>query len=615
MNLLSVEDLSLNYGEKVLFRSVGFGLNEGERIALVGKNGTGKTSLLETISGDRDAESGRVVYRKGIQVGYLAQEDVLESDMTILDAVLDDAQEPFSTIKQFEVALAENNSQSIQELSEKIDQLNVWNIEHRVKEVLSNLKIDQTHQSTKTLSGGQRKRIALARLLIHNPDLMILDEPTNHLDLEMIKWLESYIMSSANGLLLVSHDRTFIDNICNRIIELEDGSIFNYKGGYQYFLSKRSERLQNEETQREKATNLFRKELDWFRRQPKARGTKSKKRMEGVEQLKQKSKRIVESELLIPDMHEPRLGSKILELHNASKTFGDRTLFSKFDYKFLPSDRVGLIGNNGSGKSTFIRLLTGALATDTGKVVHGETLQISHYQQDGLRVDEGKRVIDVVKDIAEVFPLKKGKHLSAAQMLELFLFPRNKQGVRVDQLSGGEKKRLHLVQILMKNPNFLILDEPTNDFDLFTIQVLEEFLYSFKGCLVVASHDRYFLDRIVDHVFVFGAPQIKDFPGNYSQYEASIRLAPKPKERTEPGKPKEKRAREKTKLSYHEQLEFDGLEDEIEQLKTEKLLLEKKLSDDSQPHERIQQAAERLSSVLELIDEKEMRWLELSEYA
>ncbi|HBH07436.1 MAG TPA: ABC transporter [Flavobacteriales bacterium] len=615
MNLLSVEDLSLNYGEKVLFRSVGFGLNEGERIALVGKNGTGKTSLLETISGDRDAESGRVVYRKGIQVGYLAQEDVLESDMTILDAVLDDAQEPFSTIKQFEVALAENNSQSIQELSEKIDQLNVWNIEHRVKEVLSNLKIDQTHQSTKTLSGGQRKRIALARLLIHNPDLMILDEPTNHLDLEMIKWLESYIMSSANGLLLVSHDRTFIDNICNRIIELEDGSIFNYKGGYQYFLSKRSERLQNEETQREKATNLFRKELDWYRRQPKARGTKSKKRMEGVEQLKQKSKRIVESELLIPDMHEPRLGSKILELHNASKTFGDRTLFSKFDYKFLPSDRVGLIGNNGSGKSTFIRLLTGALATDTGKVVHGETLQISHYQQDGLRVDEGKRVIDVVKDIAEVFPLKKGKHLSAAQMLELFLFPRNKQGVRVDQLSGGEKKRLHLVQILMKNPNFLILDEPTNDFDLFTIQVLEEFLYSFKGCLVVASHDRYFLDRIVDHVFVFGAPQIKDFPGNYSQYEASIRLAPKPKERTEPGKPKEKRAREKTKLSYHEQLEFDGLEDEIEQLKTEKLLLEKKLSDDSQPHERIQQAAERLSSVLELIDEKEMRWLELSEYA
>jgi ATP-binding cassette subfamily F protein uup len=457
--------------------------------------------------------------------------------------------------------------------------------------------------------------LLLARLLIHNPDLMILDEPTNHLDLEMIKWLESYIMSSANGLLLVSHDRTFIDNICNRIIELEDGSIFNYKGGYQYFLSKRSERLQNEETQREKATNLFRKELDWYRRQPKARGTKSKKRMEGVEQLKQKSKRIVESELLIPDMHEPRLGSKILELHNASKTFGDRTLFSKFDYKFLPSDRVGLIGNNGSGKSTFIRLLTGALATDTGKVVHGETLQISHYQQDGLRVDEGKRVIDVVKDIAEVFPLKKGKHLSAAQMLELFLFPRNKQGVRVDQLSGGEKKRLHLVQILMKNPNFLILDEPTNDFDLFTIQVLEEFLYSFKGCLVVASHDRYFLDRIVDHVFVFGAPQIKDFPGNYSQYEASIRLAPKPKERTEPGKPKEKRAREKTKLSYHEQLEFDGLEDEIEQLKTEKLLLEKKLSDDSQPHERIQQAAERLSSVLELIDEKEMRWLELSEYA
>lgn len=615
MNLLSVEDLSLNYGEKVLFHSIGFGLNEGERVALVGKNGTGKTSLLETISGDRDAETGRVVFRKGVRVGYLSQEDVLESDSTILDAVLDDAQEPFSTIKQFEVALAENNAQHIQELSEKIDQLNAWNIEHRVKEVLSSLKIDQVHQTTKTLSGGQRKRIALARLLIHNPDLMILDEPTNHLDLEMIQWLETYLLNNANGLLLVSHDRTFIDHLCNRIIELEEGSIFNYKGGYSYFLARRSERLQNQETQREKAANLFRKELDWYRRQPKARGTKSKKRMEGVEELQHKSRKVIESELLIPDMHEPRLGSKIIELHNASKTFGERTLFSKFDYKFLRSDRVGLIGNNGSGKSTFIRLLTGDLSTDTGKIVHGETLQIAHYQQDGLKVDGEKRVLDVVKDIAEVFPLKKGKHLSAAQMLELFLFPRSKHGVRVDQLSGGEKKRLHLVQVLMKNPNFLILDEPTNDFDLFTIQVLEEFLYSFKGCLVVASHDRYFLNRIVDHVFVFGAPQIIDFPGNYSEYEASLRFTPNLKEQTQPEKPIEKRTREKTKLSYHEQIEFNGLEDEIEKLKAEKLSLEEKLSDNSQPHEHIEQAAERLSSIIVLIDEKEMRWLELSEYA
>lgn len=617
MNYLSVENLSKMYGEKVLFTDLTFGLNRGDKVGLIARNGSGKTTLLKVLAGQEEPDTGDVVFRKDIKVGLLMQDVVFEPHLTVLDAVFSSDSELFRVVKNYELAVLAEDHEKLTDLYDSMERLNAWNLENQVKEILGKLGLDRLDAKVGTLSGGQQKRIALAKELIENPDLIILDEPTNHLDIEMISWLEGYLTTSNTTLFMVTHDRYFLDTVTNKILEIDQGDMYFYKGNYSYFLEKRAERHENVISQKQKAEGLLKKELEWFRRQPKARTTKSKARIDGIDDIKKAASVNTKIEKAQISSQMERLGSKILEFHNASKSYGDKVLFENFNYKFERNDFIGLVGRNGSGKSTLINMMLGNLAPDTGKVVVGETVKFSLYSQDGLQGGMDQRVIEVVKKVAEVFPLKGGKSITAAQMLERFLFPRDTHFLRVDQLSGGERKRLHLVQVLMKNPNFLILDEPTNDLDILTINVLEEFLQSFPGCLVIASHDRFFLDRIVTHVFSLDyAKEIKDFPGNYTQYE-EWRSLQKQEEKKEQTKIKEellKEEKKKTKLSFNEQREFNLIEKEIPLLEERKIKLSEELTLASDNHEKIITISAELTEIVDKLDAMEIRWLELSEY-
>ena len=617
MNYLSVENLSKMYGEKVLFTDLTFGLERGDKVGLIARNGSGKTTLLKVLSGMEEPDSGTVTFRKDIKVGLLMQEAHFEPSLTVLDAVFDSDSELFKVVKSYELAVIAEDHDALTDLYDDMERLDGWNLENKVKEILGKLGLDRLDAKVGTLSGGQQKRIALAKVLIESPDLIILDEPTNHLDIEMISWLEGYLSSSNTTLFMVTHDRYFLDSITNKIFEIDQGEMHVYKGSYGYFLEKREERYANMTSQKQKAQGLLKKELEWFRRQPKARTTKSKARIDAIDAVKDKASIKVHEEKAKITTTMERLGSKILEFHNASKSYGDKVLFKNFDYKFGRNDFIGLVGKNGSGKSTLINMMLGKLESDTGKVVVGETVRFAHYSQDGLQGGMDQRVIEVVNKVAENFPTTGGRSITAAQLLERFLFSRKMHYLRVDQLSGGERKRLHLVQVLMKNPNFLILDEPTNDLDILTINVLEEFLIDFPGCVVIASHDRFFLDRIVKHVFSLDfAEEIKDFPGNYTQYE-EWKVLQKQEEKRTVTKQKEvavKEEKAKIKLSFNEQREFETIEKEMPILEDRKAKLSEELTQVSDNHEKIMKISAELTQIVDELDAKELRWLELSEY-
>ena len=622
MNYLSVENLTKSFGDRVLFSDLTFGIDQGQKVAIVAKNGTGKTTLLRCLMNLEQIDSGRVVYRNDIRVVFMEQAENLNENHTILEAVFSHDLPEIQAVKRYNLALKSGNDEQIQACFQEMTDLHAWDIEVRVNQILSVLKLADTGLKVSSLSGGQKKRVALAKVLIADADFLILDEPTNHLDLDMIEWLEEFLSKAKSTILMVTHDRYFLEVVCDSILELEDKTIYRYKGNFSYYLEKKAERQEQLQSTIDKARNTFKKELDWIRRQPKARGTKQKARIENFHEVKKvASQRMDEDELDIPVKME-RLGSKIVELHKISKKYGDKTILNSFSYNFQRNERLGIVGNNGTGKSTFLDLLQQRTAPDNGKVVVGETVVFGYYSQELIQVDENKRVIEVIRDIAEFIPLEKGRELSAAQFLEKFLFSRDMHYNYVYKLSGGEKRRLKLMTVLMSNPNFLILDEPTNDLDIFVMSVLEEYLRSFQGCLIVVSHDRYFMDKMVDHLFVFqGEGKITDIIGNYTEYRKQLvseqRAA---KEEKAPEKPLVKATviaeakGEKRKLSFKEKAEFEQLEKELEQLEQEKDRYTAVLSDGNSSNEQIMEAGNKLAEIVSQIDAKTDRWMELAEF-
>jgi len=625
MNYLSVEELTKSYGERILFEKLTFGIDQGQKVAIVAKNGEGKTTLLRCLLGKEPVDEGRVVFRKGLRVAFMQQSDELDATRTIFEEVFSHDLPELKAVKAYNKAMRENNEEGIKQTFEAVTELNAWDIEVKVNQILSVLKLEDTDQLIGTLSGGQKKRVALAKVLIAEPEFLVLDEPTNHLDLDMIEWLEDYLSKSSSTILMVTHDRYFLEVVCDTILELDNKTLYKYKGNFSYFLEKKAEREEQLASTVEKAKNQFRKELEWMRRQPKARGTKQKARIEAFYDTKKVAKqRLDKDELEIPVKME-RLGTKILELHRVGKTFGDKIILNDFSYVFKRQERLGVVGNNGTGKSTFLNMILGLEPTSKGKIVTGETVVFGYYNQELPEYDDDKKVIDVIRDVAEFIPLEKGRQMSAAQFLEKFLFPRDMHFNFVHKLSGGEKRRLKLMTVLMENPNFLILDEPTNDLDVFVMSVLEDYLRGFQGCLIVVSHDRYFMDKMVDHLFVFkGDGEIKDITGNYTAYrETSQKQARAEKrqdssqsasqEKVQPAPQTEKKETKK-KLSYKEKVEFEALEGEMEKLEKEKAELTQLLSDPKASNDDLMSAGERLSVVVSELEEKEFRWLELSEY-
>ncbi len=619
MNYLSVEEVSKSFGTLVLFENLSFGISQGQKIALIAKNGTGKTTLLDIVSGKEAPDNGQVVYRKGVKVGFLPQEPDLEPTLTIEETILSSDNEVLGVINAYEKALQNpDDAESYQKAFDQMEAKQAWDFETTYKQILSKLKLDDLSKKVGDLSGGQKKRLALADLLLGKPDLLILDEPTNHLDLEMIEWLEEFLKSENLTLFMVTHDRYFLDRVCNHIIELEDKTLYNYKGNYSYYVEKRAERIEVEQTTTAKAKQLYKKELDWMRRQPKARTTKSKSRIESFGDIKDRASKRRNDHKVELEINMERLGSKVLEMHHVSKGFEDKTLFQNFDYIFKKNERIGIIGKNGTGKSTFLNVLTGGLKPDQGKVVHGETLKIGYYTQGGIEAKEGQKVIEVIRDYGDYIPLSKGRQISASQLLEKFLFDRKKQYDFVEKLSGGEKKRLYLCTVLIQNPNFLILDEPTNDLDIVTLNVLENFLLDFPGCLIVVSHDRYFMDKIVDHLFVFGEGQITDFPGNYSDYRElkALELEAKYEESSQSnsGPPEQKPKQNsdpKSKLSFNEQKTYKKLEKEISTLEKKKEKIEAEFLNDLSPDE-IKEKTIELQNISKDLEVKTEQWFELS---
>ena len=619
MNYLSVEEITKSFGDRVIFDKLTFGIDQGQKVAIVAKNGNGKTTLLRSLLGQEPIDNGRIVFRKGLRIAFMEQSDDLQLDHSILEEVFSHDLPELKAVKEYNYAMLQEDEDLIAQSFEAITELNAWDVEGKVNQILSILKLEDTSKKIGNLSGGQKKRVALAKVLIADPDFLILDEPTNHLDLDMIEWLEEFLLKSKITILMVTHDRYFLEVVCDTILEMEDQTIYKYKGNFSYYLEKKAERREQLESTVEKAKNQFRTELEWMRRQPKARGTKQKARVDAFQGIKDVAKqRMDKDELEIPVKME-RLGSKILELHKIGKAFGDIKIINDFSYVFKHRERVGIVGDNGSGKTTFLNMIMGIEPVDKGKVVIGDTVVFGYYNQEMPTFSDDKKVIDVIRDIAEYIPLEKGRQMSAAQFLEKFLFPRHMHFNFVRKLSGGEKRRLKLMTVLMTNPNFLILDEPTNDLDIFIMGVLEEYLRSFQGCLIVVSHDRYFMDKMVDHLFVFeGEGQIKDLLGNYTIFRKEFQKTSKP--------PKIKKAEavveikptipeEKKKLSYKEQSEFDGLESKMDTLETEKASLSEKLSDPSLSNEELMKAGERLSAVVSELEIKTNRWLELSEFA
>lgn len=616
MNLISVENISKSFGERTIFQNLSFGINKGEKIALIAKNGTGKTSILKIVAGSDSPDSGQVVYRKNLQLAYLEQQPQLDPTLSLEETILASGHETLRVIAEYEHALQNiDDAANYQKAFEKMERLNAWDFETEYKQILSLLKFDNLNLKVATLSGGEKRRLVLAMAILNKPEVMLLDEPTNHLDLEMIEWLEKFFEKENISLLMVSHDRYFLERVCNEIVELDNGQLYTYKGNYSYYLEKKEERLQQETAATDKAQNLFRKELDWMRRQPKARTTKSKSRIDDFYEIKEKAQKRRKDHRIELEMNMERLGNKIVEMHQVGLNFDQTTILSGFNYRFQPGERIGIIGKNGTGKTTFLRLITQQIEPQIGKIVVGETVKFGFYEQKGLEIIPGQKVIEVIKKFGDYIPLKKGRQISAEQLLERFLFDRKQQYDYVEKLSGGEQKRLYLCTVLIQNPNFLILDEPTNDLDILTLNVLENFLLDYPGCLLVVSHDRYFMDKIVDHLFVFrGNGEVEDFPGNYTDfrtYEDS-----KPPEEKKTDKKEDTRVKiNAAGLTFAEKKELNALEKNIARWEAEKKILENKFTDQTLAPEEITNNSIALSNLQNQIEEAEMRWLELSEKA
>ena len=614
---LQIERLTKSYGDRVLFADVTFGVNEGDKIGIIAKNGTGKTTLLRIIAGKEDHDSGNIVFHNDIRIGYLEQVPEFHSSKSVSDTCIE-GNDPLSiAVKNYEHALQHGDTEMLTHAIQEMDNLKAWDYEDRFKQILTMLKIFDINQPLEQLSGGQIKRVALAKILINEPNLVILDEPTNHLDIEMIEWLEDYLSRSKMAILMVTHDRYFLDNVCNKIVELDSKNVYSYNGNYNYYLNKRAERIDAMNAEITKAKNLYRTELDWMRRQPQARGSKARYRINAFYDLQEKAlKRTTEKDLEL-NIKSSYIGSKIFVAHHVSKAFGEKTILDDFNYTFSRYEKLGIVGNNGAGKSSFIKLLLNEYTPDNGYFEIGETVKFGYYSQDGIKFNETKRVIDAVREIAEHIYFDEKTSYSASQFLNLFLFSAKDQQKLISKLSGGEKRRLYLATVLMRQPNFLILDEPTNDLDIVTLEVLEDYIAQFKGCVIIISHDRFFMDRTVDHIFVFdGSGKIKDFPGNYSEYrlwkqENDKQEAAKIKETTSKTNEKSK-SNNSNKLSYKERKELEAITAELEQLNNEKSELEALFSN-GETITDMDEKARRYNELKEIIDEKEMRWLELSE--
>jgi len=621
MNILSADNISKQFGDRYLLKNVTLGVLKGQKIALVGNNGSGKTTLLNILTGSVLPDEGKVAARKDIKVGFLSQNPQFDENLSIADTIFTSENPQQKAIKAYEQALEHpENAEALQKTLEVMDNLQAWDYEVKIKQILGKLDIHDLEKKISELSGGQKKRVALAYFLIDDPDLLILDEPTNHLDVETIEWLEYHLSMSEKSLLLVSHDRYFLDKVCNKIVELDFGQIYHYEGNYAYFLEKKAEREAIEQSEIQKAKNLFRKELEWIRKQPKARGTKAKYRVDNFYKIQEKAQSGKQEQNLQIDTKTSRLGSKILELKGVHKQYGVQKIVENFTYTFQKGDKIGVVGVNGVGKSTLLKMIMGQTEPNQGTIELGETVKLGYYSQDELRYQEGQRVLDFIKEIAEVVTLSNGETITASQFLNRFLFPPEVQYKPIEKLSGGEKRRLQLMQVLIQNPNFLILDEPTNDLDIQTLNILEDFLESFQGCLLIVSHDRYFMDKLVEHLFVLeGEGKIKDFNGNYSDYRNWLdeeteqeKVTEKPKNEVKTEQPVASTT-SKRKLSFKEKQEFESLEKEIKQLEEKKAGLVLKLNTGEGSHEDLSQWAKEIEQISSLIDEKEMRWLELSE--
>jgi len=630
MTYLSTENLTKTYGARVLFEDLSFGLSEGDKTALIAENGTGKTTLLQILAGEETPDSGKVMVQNGVSIGYLEQEPELDEELSIRSFIAKSDNEMVRLIQNYNEAAArqaENFNQETQQDFEKasaaMDAAGAWDYEQRMEQILGKLNIHDLDQSISTLSGGQQKRVALAFVLLDDPDLLILDEPTNHLDLDMIEWLEEYLQTSSMTLLMVTHDRYFLNRICDHIIELDDNKLYHHKGNYEYFLQKRAERREIERKKAHKANQLYKKELEWMRRSPKARTTKSKSRIDDFEDIKERADTGRDDPELRLQMDMQRMGGKIVELLNVSKSYGDLQILDSFYYDFEKGERIGVIGPNGVGKSTFLKLLTGEEEPDSGKIRVGETIVFGHYRQDGIDFDEEQRVIDVIENVAKVIELADGSKISASQFLKHFMFTADMQYTPVRKLSGGEKRRLGLMLVLLENPNFLILDEPTNDLDLLTLNKLEEFLQNFNGCLIIVSHDRFFMDKLVEHYFAFeGDGRVRDHHGSYEEYrelrkkeEAEQRKAARTKSESKSSGKSRSSSKNGHKLSYNERREYNKLGDKIDELEEKKRALEQELSDGNLDHEELREISKEYEKLKETIDEHTERWFELAERA
>ena len=624
---MQVENLTKSFGDHLLFENISFGIADNQRVALIAKNGAGKTTLLNIIAGKEDYKNGNITFRRDLRVGYLDQDPDFPKELSVLDACLQTDNEAVRTIAAYEHCMLSENHEGLDEILAQMDLHKAWDYETRIKQILGKLKITNFEQKIGKLSGGQLKRVALANVLIAEPDLLILDEPTNHLDLEMIEWLEDFLKRSSMALLMVTHDRYFLDRVCTNIYEIDHQALYQYNGNYSYYLEKRQERLESFNAESERAVNLYRKELEWMRRQPQARATKAKSRQDSFYEIEERAKLRRNNDKVQLDVKASYLGSKIFEAKYITKAYGDLKILDNFYYNFARYEKMGIVGKNGTGKSTFLKMLLGEVKPDSGSFDVGETVVFGYYSQDGLAFDEQMKVIDVVQDIAEEVDLGNGKKMSASQFLLHFLFTPETQYNYVYKLSGGEKRRLHLCTVLMRNPNFLVLDEPTNDLDIVTLNILEEYLQSFKGCVIVVSHDRYFMDKVVDHLMVFkGNAELKDFPGNYTDFrewnelieeqereEKKAAKAGLQNAKVEAAKPEPVAKEKAKKLSFKEKQEFEALEKEIPALEAEKADIENQLASGTLSSDEIIKASQRFGELGDIIDEKTMRWLELSE--
>lgn len=630
VSYLQVEHLSKRFGDRVLFDDLSFGISEGQRVALVAPNGSGKTTLLSILFGEEDYQTGSIAFRRDLRIGYLKQQPLFDPSLSVMDACFASDTELTRVIRDYERMTADLSDgrqvdeQRYQHLLSRMDELKAWNFESEIKQILGRLNIHQFSQRMGELSGGQQKRVALANVLIAEPQLLIMDEPTNHLDIEMVEWLEDFLNNSSMALLMVTHDRYFLDRVCSDILEIADHQMYHYRGNYSYYLQKKDERLTQQQAETDKARNLYRHELDWMRRQPQARGTKARYRIQAFYEIEERARRRLEEKQLALEVKAQYIGSKIFEAQYVSKSYGNVRIVDNFYYNFSRYEKVGIVGKNGTGKSTFLKMLLGIVKPDSGSFDVGETVVFGYYSQEGLRFNESQKVIDVVREVAEEISLGNGRRLSATQFLQMFLFSPEEQYNYVYKLSGGEKRRLYLCTVLMRNPNFLVLDEPTNDLDIATLNVLENYLIGFRGCVLVVSHDRFFMDKVVDHILAFeGDGKVKDYPGNYTDYRDWKRLQEQQdNERKKSPHPDSASKRQewnaeptlsKRKMTYKEKREFEALDAEISALEKEKKELEEWFAEGQSDVERITELSRRLEVVNDELDSKSMRWLELSE--